>query len=140
MACRVDANVVQPGHLARIVLGSAHRVQTASVPINRTPSTGTDSLVHPFVVGIDYVRAVDTIYAAADYSLVTNSNPNLPFAPDSLLWLGGTKPADSTSYGVTYRYRPLFNLLMNAGALALTGSDGLAMPITCVFDRVPVGG
>lgn len=146
LACRVDANIFldDDGNvlsaLARIVLKDGNRAKGASVPVNRTASTATDTLIHPFITSIGHVQAIDMVYAAADYSLVANSDANSPFAPDSILWLGGTKPTDNHSYGVSYRYSPLSNLLYDTGNLSLTGADGIAVPITCVFDRVPVGG
>lgn len=140
IAFRQDPNVCLAGHLDRFVL--TQRVEPATPRgMTRSSTSVYDALVHPFVTSIDYVRQGNTVYVSGmHYRLSANPDTANPFAPDRIEWLGVTKPNDGTSYGVSYRYTPTWQVLDNNGAMPLLGDDALYLPVTVHCGRLlPVG-
>lgn len=128
---RLNLNVEWVAHGDRVML--PNRIHEARYDLNRTSGTADDTLTHGFIESIREVRQGNTIYADDVYSLVANSSTTLPFAGDKLRWLGSTKPADNSAYGVAYKYRRVWEFLMNNGQMPQLGSDDLYMPITGVL-------
>jgi hypothetical protein len=138
VAVRFNANILVPDQRAVLVLTKAGRVRRATAEIKRAASGDTDTLNHPFVVTVQTVRSGDTSFT--NWSLTANSDPNAPFAPDSLLWLTGSKPAAGDKYGATYTYHPQFDMLTGPANMAMMGDDDLLMPVTLPLLEKPTGG
>jgi|SRR6185503_2658885 len=135
LAVRLDPNIAWPAHMDRITLTTRYRSARIN-GINRTAGNSTDKLKHPFISQIQQVRQFDQIYVlGTDYQLVPNTDVNAPFAFDSINWIG-SKPADNTSYGISYLWTPYYNFLSTPDSEPMLGLDNLWLPITGVLDQV----